>query len=54
MQRWREMRALGYPHAARTVSRFITVLRRASEAGLTPEVQAARVPAGSFLSWQCR
>lgn len=41
MQLWREMRALGSTHSARTVSRFITVLRRASEAGLAPEVQAS-------------
>ena len=41
MQLWREIRALGYTHSARTVSRFITVLRRASAAGLAPEVQAS-------------
>ena len=33
MQLWRELRALGYHHSARTVSRFMTRLRRASEAG---------------------
>jgi len=39
MQLWRELRALGYSHSARTVSRFITRLRRASEAGWAPETQ---------------
>jgi transposase len=38
---WREIRALGYTHSARTVCRFITALRRASEAGLAPEAQAS-------------
>jgi len=33
MQLWRELRALGYGHFARTVSRFLTRRRRASEAG---------------------
>ena len=37
MQLWREMRALGYAYSARTVSRFITRLRRASAAGWAPE-----------------
>jgi len=41
MQLWREIRALGYMHSARTVGRFITPLRRASEAGLTPETQGS-------------
>jgi hypothetical protein len=41
MQLWREIRALGYTHSARTVCRFITQLRRASEAGLSPEAQAS-------------
>jgi transposase len=41
MQLWREMRALGYAHSARTVSRFITRLRRASEAGWAPETQTS-------------
>ena len=41
MQLWREIRALGYTHSARTVSRFITVLRRASAAGHAPEGQAS-------------
>jgi transposase len=40
-QLWREIRALGYPHSARTVARFITQLRRASEAGQAPETQAS-------------
>jgi transposase len=41
MRLWREIRALGYAHSARTVSRFVTALRRASAAGQAPEVQAA-------------
>lgn len=41
MQLWREIRALGYAHSARTVCRFITALRRASEAGQAPESQAS-------------
>jgi transposase len=41
MQLWREMRALGYTHSARTVSRFITQLRRATESGQAPETQAS-------------
>jgi transposase len=41
MQLWREIRALGYTHSARTVCRFITRLRRASEAGQAPEAQAS-------------
>jgi transposase len=41
MQLWREIRALGYAHSARTVSRFITQLRRASEAGWAPETQTS-------------
>jgi transposase len=41
MQLWREIRALGYAHSARTVYRFITALRRASEAGQAPESQAS-------------
>jgi transposase len=40
-QLWREMRALGYTHATRTVSRFITRLRRASEVGQAPETQVS-------------
>jgi helix-turn-helix resolvase-like protein len=40
-QLWREIQALGYTHAARTVRRFITRLRRASEGGYAPEVQAS-------------
>jgi transposase/DNA-binding CsgD family transcriptional regulator len=38
---WREIRGLGYTHSARTVCRFITSLRRASEAGLAPEAQTS-------------
>jgi transposase len=41
MQLWRELRALGYSHSARTVSRFLTRLRRASEAGWAPETQTS-------------
>jgi transposase len=41
MQRWRDLRALGYSQSARTVSRFITRLRRASEAGWAPETQTS-------------
>jgi transposase len=38
-QLWREIRALGYTHSARTVGRFITRLRRAADAGQPPESQ---------------
>jgi len=41
MQLWREIQALGYTQSARTVCRFITRLRRASEAGLAPETQGS-------------
>jgi transposase len=37
----REIQTLGYTHSARTVCRFITQLRRASEAGRPPETQAS-------------
>jgi transposase len=40
-QLWREIEAQGYAHSARTVGRFITRLRRASEAGLAPEMQGS-------------
>src|SRR6266516_807218 len=40
-QLWREIRALGFAHSARTVCRFITRLRRASDGGYAPEVQAS-------------
>lgn len=40
-QLWRELRALGYAYSARTVSRFLTRLRRASEAGQAPETQVS-------------
>jgi transposase len=40
-QLWREIQALGYTQSARTVGRFITRLRRASEAGLAPETQGS-------------
>lgn len=39
MQLWRETQARGYTHLARTVCRFITRLRRAADAGHTPEPQ---------------
>jgi transposase len=39
MQLWREIQAQGYRHSSRTVSRFITELRRASEAGRPPELE---------------
>ena len=38
MQLWREIQSQGYQHSARTVARFITELRRASEAGRPPEI----------------
>jgi transposase len=41
MQLWRELREQGYTYSARTVSRFITRLRRAGDAGLAPETQAS-------------
>jgi len=40
-QLWREIQALGSTHAARTVCRFITQRRRASEAGDAPEPQGS-------------
>jgi transposase len=40
-QLWREIRALGYTHSARTVCRFITQLRRAADAGHPPESQGS-------------
>jgi hypothetical protein len=39
--RWREIQAWGYTHSARTVSRFITQLRCAADAGLPPESQGS-------------
>ena len=41
MQLWRELREQGYTYSARTVSRFITRLRQASDAGLAPETQTS-------------
>ena len=41
MQLWRELREQGYTYSARTVSRFITRLRQAGDAGLAPETQGA-------------
>jgi transposase len=40
-QLWRELQTLGSTPSARTVGRFITQLRRASEAGHPPEAQAS-------------
>jgi transposase len=47
MQLWREIRALGYTHSARTVCRFITQLRRAADAGQPPESQGS-----PYTRWQ--
>jgi transcriptional regulator with XRE-family HTH domain len=44
-QLWREIQALGYTHSARTVGRFITQLRRASDGGYAPEGHIRRIPA---------
>jgi hypothetical protein len=41
IRRWLEIQPLGYVHSARTVCRFITALRHASEAGQAPESQAS-------------
>jgi transposase len=41
VQLWREIQALGDPHSARTVCRFLTRLRRAAEVGQAPEAQAS-------------
>jgi hypothetical protein len=41
MQLWREIQAQRYGHSARTVYRFITRLRRSTEAGQTPEAQTS-------------
>ena len=41
VQLWREIQALGYAHSARTVCRFITQLRRATEAGHQPKSQGS-------------
>jgi transposase len=41
MQLWRELREQGYTYSTRTVSRFITRLRQAGDAGLAPETQAS-------------
>jgi transposase len=40
-QLWREIQAQGYAHSARTVCRFITRLRRAADAGQSPESQGS-------------
>jgi transposase len=40
-QLWREIQAQGYAHSARTVCRFVTRLRRAAEAGQSPEAQTS-------------
>jgi len=60
MQRWRELRAQGSAYSSRTVSRFVTRRRRASEAGWAPETQTSpytrpqgpSARAGSF-TWVC-
>jgi transposase len=41
IQLWREIQALGYTHSARTVGRFITRLRRAGDAGQSPEPEGS-------------
>src|SRR5919109_727822 len=41
VQLWREIRAFGSTHSARTVCRFITRLRRAADAGHPPELQGS-------------
>ena len=41
MPLWRELRAQGYASSSRTGSRFVTRLRRASEAGWAPEPQTS-------------
>jgi transposase len=41
MRLWRELQAQGYTPSARTVCRFITLLRRAAEAGQVPEAQTS-------------
>lgn len=60
MQLWRERRAQGYAYSSRTVSRFVTRLRRASEAGWAPETQTSpytRPPGPSAravsFTWVC-
>jgi transposase len=40
-QLWREIQALGYPHSARTVCRFITMLRRATDVEQSLESQSS-------------
>jgi transposase len=56
MQLWREIRAFGYAHSARTVGRFITRLRRAADAGAPPEPQGtpytcAKGPSARMVSY---
>lgn len=41
MQLWREIQALGYAHSAHTVCRFLTRLRRAGDAGWSPELESS-------------
>lgn len=41
MRLWRELREQGYTYSARTVSRFMTRLRQAEDAGLAPETPAS-------------
>ena len=56
MQLWREIRAFGYAHSARTVGRFITRLRRAADVGDPPEPQGtpytrAKGPSARMVSY---
>ena len=56
MQLWREIRAFGYAHSARTVCRFITRLRRAADVGDPPEPQGTpytctKGPSARMLSY---
>jgi AcrR family transcriptional regulator len=44
VQLWREMQALGSTHAARTVCRFLTRLRRAADVGQSPEPEGSPYP----------
>src|SRR5438309_5971627 len=41
MRLWRELREQGYTYSARTVSRCMTRLRQAGDAGLAPETPAS-------------
>jgi AcrR family transcriptional regulator len=54
MQLWREIQAQGYRHSARTVTRFVTELRRASEAGRPPEVEQSTLAFKARQLGRCR